>query len=77
MQLVADYEEAGDGQLRTCICRDEDDEQRQVRRLTEPMLAAQVRSVDPAGLAVELEGQVPAAGLEDEAGRSPRRSARP
>ena len=30
------------------------------------MLAAQVRSVDPAGLAVELEGQVPAAGLEDE-----------
>lgn len=70
VQLIADYEVAGDGHLRTCICDDEDDEQRQVKRLTELMLAAQVRSVDPVGLAVELQGQVAAPGLEDEEERA-------
>jgi hypothetical protein len=42
VQLVADYEERGNGQLRTCICTDELDEARQVARLEKLMLEAAI-----------------------------------
>jgi hypothetical protein len=43
VQLVAEYEDAGDAALRTCICDDELDEARQVQRLEKLMLEAAAR----------------------------------
>jgi len=42
VQLVADYEERGNGMLRTCVCNDEFDQARQEERLEQLMLAAAI-----------------------------------
>jgi hypothetical protein len=42
VQLVADYEERGNGVLRTCVCSDELDQARQEARLERLMLEASV-----------------------------------
>lgn len=54
VQLVADYEEAGNGMLHTCVCEDELDQARQEERLEKLMLKAAVLPSDP-----------PAAGPQD------------
>lgn len=43
VQLVAEYEDAGDAAARTCVCDDELDEARQVARLERIMLEASAR----------------------------------
>ena len=46
VQLVADYEERGNGMLRTCVCDDELDQARQEARLEQLMLAAAILPSD-------------------------------
>lgn len=73
VQLVADYEDAGNGVIRTCVCEDQLDEARQTERLEKLMLDAANRPAldvspdhDAAGSAAQLEpGPVPA-GPQDE-----------
>ncbi len=43
VQLVADYENAGDTETRTCVCDDPLDEARQIKRLETIMLEAAAR----------------------------------
>ena len=57
VQLVADYEERGNGVLRTCVCDDELDQARQEQRLEQLMLAA---SILPS-----LDAELPAARPKD------------
>jgi hypothetical protein len=73
VQLVADYEDAGNGIIRTCVCEDQLDEARQIARLEKLMLEASIRPMldaardhDAAGSAAQLEpGPLPASSQDE------------
>jgi hypothetical protein len=62
VQLVADYEERGNGVLRTCVCEDELDQARQEARLEQLMLDA---AILPSLELPPARSEEPGAGLDD------------